>query len=145
MKDLRDVKKEYGYLLRWINGGGDEAGNTWDYTFYLENVNTREKTEITNQKALDYIKKKTTNAFRSSLDIYDNYAELFFILDVPNKVRTEELIDYLELNKELLCEDYLSYSKCGGQIYYRYHDYYMAGVINIKTGEILSTGGKQED
>lgn len=82
MKDLRDVKKEYGYLLRWINGGGDEAGNTWDYTFYLENVNTREKTEITNQKALDYIKKKTTNAFRSSLDIYDNYVGLFEILGI---------------------------------------------------------------
>lgn len=145
MKDLRDIKKEYGYLLRWINGSGNEAGETFPTTYYLENVDTGERTEITNPEALDFIKKKTTNAFRSSLDIYDNYAELFFILDVPNKVRTEELIDYLGLNKELLCEDYLSYSKCGGQIYYWYHDYYMAGVINIKTGEILSTGGKQED
>lgn len=77
MKDLRDVKKEYGYILRWLNGGGDESGNSWRYTFYLENVATKERTEITDQEALDYIKAKTTNAFRTSLYIYDNYVGLF--------------------------------------------------------------------
>lgn len=77
MKDLRDIKKEYGYILRWINGGGDEAGNTWEYTFYLENVITKERNEITDQEALDYITRVKTQGFRSSLNIYDNYVGLF--------------------------------------------------------------------
>ena len=85
MKDLRDVKKEYGYILRWINGKGDEGGETFPTTYYLENLDTREHTEITDRVALDYIKMLTTNAFRSRLNIYDNYAGLFDILGIERK------------------------------------------------------------
>lgn len=82
MKDLRNVKSEYGYILRWTNGGSDEGGNTWAYRFYLEDVETKERTEITNKDALDYIAKKTTNAFRTNFGIYENYAGLFAILGI---------------------------------------------------------------
>lgn len=85
MKNLRDVKNEYGYVLRWINGGGDESGNTWDYTFYLENINTQERIDIKNEKALEFISKKTTNAFRNDFNIYNNYVELFKILNIGGK------------------------------------------------------------
>lgn len=85
MKNLRDVKNEYGYVLRWINGGGDESGDTWDYTFYLENINTQERIDIKNEKALEFISKKTTNAFRNDFNIYNNYVELFKILNIGGK------------------------------------------------------------
>lgn len=33
MKNAQDLKKEYGLILRWANGGGDEEGNTYPTTF----------------------------------------------------------------------------------------------------------------
>lgn len=85
MKDLRDVKKEYGYILRWWNGWWDEAGNYYPYTFFLEDVETREITYITDQKAIDYINRKTTNAFRKWNNIYNDYVGLFEILGIERK------------------------------------------------------------
>lgn len=85
MKDLRDIKNEYGYILRWINGGGDEDGTTYEYRFYLEDVNTHERKEITDIQALEYIAKKTVNAFRSNAFIYENYVELFNILGIEKR------------------------------------------------------------
>lgn len=85
MKNMRDVKNEYGYVLRWINGGGDEDGTTYDYRFYLENVDTLEKIDIVNQEALDYISEKTTNAFKRQNELYDAYVGLFKILGINYK------------------------------------------------------------
>lgn len=86
MKDFRNIKKEYGLILRWINGGGDDEGNTWEITLWLENVYDPEKEPkyriaesdgtVINQEAYDFIRQKTLNGFRGG-ECYDNYIELF--------------------------------------------------------------------
>lgn len=94
MKNFSDIKKEYGLCLRWLNGGGDEAGNTWDYTIWLENVIDPKKERynicesdgaVLNQKAFDFICEKTLNGFRDKncIECYDNYIELFKIMGIP--------------------------------------------------------------
>lgn len=92
-KDFRDVKKEYGLILRWINGGGNYVGHTWSYEFWLENVVDREKERyyitkldgtIVNEEAYRFIRDKKVGGFRdkSSINCYDNYIELFKIMGI---------------------------------------------------------------
>ncbi len=93
MKDLRDVKKEYGYILRWVNGGSSD-GNSWTYSFWLEKCDDQNERiyisdlegNVFNQAALDYISSKTVNAFRKSFDIYNNYVKLFELMNIDKKV-----------------------------------------------------------
>ena len=115
-KDSRDVKKEYGLYLRWINGGGDDAGNTWDITMWIENIYDSEKEiyylhyrdgSTTNEDAYNFILKKTVNAFRdkSSVDCYNNYVKLFEIMGIKklkglNGVLEEKGITVTQLSKK---------------------------------------------
>lgn len=85
MKNLQDLKKEYGFILRWANGGGDEGGNTYPYRYYLEDCETNKQTEITNKEAIAFIEKKTLPPFRNSITTYDAHVELFEILGVEKK------------------------------------------------------------
>lgn len=100
MKNFSDVKKEYGLILKWINGGGDDAGNVWYDTFWLENIHDDEKEKYyisemngakINEKAYDFICQKTINGFRNEIHIscqdgvsslYDNYIQLFEIMNI---------------------------------------------------------------
>lgn len=85
MKNAQDLKKEYGLILRWTNGGGDEEGNTYPYRYYLEDYETRQQTEITSKEAIAFIGKKTLIPFRDSCKMYDTHVELFNILGVEKK------------------------------------------------------------
>lgn len=85
MKTLTDVKKEYGYVLRWNNGFGFEDGTSIPYRYYLESVYDKNKIEISDPLAIGYIEKVSTNAFRKSANIYEYYSELFEILKVGKK------------------------------------------------------------
>ena len=81
MKDLRNVKSEYGYILRWIN-----ADEYYPGRYYLEDVNTNEQLEITDANALDFIAKTKLDGFRSNAFIYENYVKLFEILGIEKRV-----------------------------------------------------------
>lgn len=91
MKNLQNIKLEYGYIIRWSNGG-DEGFGSYPYTYYLENINTFESVEITNQEAIKYIISKTNNAFRHDLHLYDNYVNLFQILGIESKSNFKQLL-----------------------------------------------------
>ena len=85
-KDIRDVKNEYGYILRWCNGSGYEDGTTYKPRYYLENVETKKWVEITNhKKAIEFIEKKTLTVFRNHINLYDNYIQLFNILGIKER------------------------------------------------------------
>lgn len=93
MKDLRDIKKEYGYVLRWYHHTIEEGEQEKEDWLYLENINNDEKIEIVNIKgviinkeAYDYIISKTYNAFRNNYNIYANYARLFEIMSIEKKI-----------------------------------------------------------
>lgn len=74
-KDLRDVKKEYGYVLRWINGGGDEAGNTWPYRYFLKCTFTGNKIELDHDKFKELVTFPISE-FKGPY-AYERYVELF--------------------------------------------------------------------
>ena len=88
----QDLIKEYGKLLRWNNGGGHEAGNTWPYTFYIDNLVTGEQVKITDKAALDYIKKQTVNNFRNN-KMYECHVELFNILGIEPRKSFRSLLE----------------------------------------------------
>ena len=90
MKDLRNVQNEYGFKLRWINGGGDENG-TWDYRYFLEKENGT-RTEIINQDAIKFIESQTLPTFRSDIKGYNAYIKLFEILGIAPSIRFAELL-----------------------------------------------------
>ena len=46
MKDKRDLVKEYGLLLRWVNGSG-EGPVVGEYTFHLEDLTNGNRIDIT--------------------------------------------------------------------------------------------------
>lgn len=89
MKNMQDVKKEYGLVLRWINGGEADGIRQGSY-LWLENINTSEKIyivdndEVLYKEAYDLVKEVTHNGFRdkSSINCYDNYKRLFSIMDI---------------------------------------------------------------
>lgn len=97
MKDMRDVKKEYGYVLRWINGGSSD-GIQWECRFYLEDIETFEQITIIDDAALKFIESKGRDAFRHSLDIYDNYVELFNILSIKPLKSFNDLLEEKEIS-----------------------------------------------
>lgn len=84
MKNARDLKNEYGYILRWTNGGSSD-GLEFPYHYYLENTDTKEQTEITNKEAIEFITKKTLIPFRDGIKMYDTHVQLFNILGVEKK------------------------------------------------------------
>lgn len=88
----QDLIKEYGKLLRWNNGGGHEVGNAWPYTFYIENLVTGEQTKITDETALDYIKKQTVNNFRNN-KMYECHVGLFDILGIEPRKSFRSLLE----------------------------------------------------
>ena len=118
MKDFRDIKKEYGLCLRWLNGGGDDEGNVWGYEFWLENVYDPEKEkyyitksngEILNDEAYEFICEKTVNGFRdkSCIYCYNNYVKLFEIMNTKklytlSDVLKEKKISIYRLSKNTL-------------------------------------------
>lgn len=63
-KDFRDVKKEYGLILKWLHGGHYE-GDTWKTKIWLENtydpkkeskyIITESDGSIINQEAYNFI------------------------------------------------------------------------------------------
>lgn len=88
MKDIRDVKKEYGYLLKWITGSS-ENGITVPTVFFLENVDTLERVWIRDyngikfSEAYDYICKVTVSGFRSKdAFVYAHYVKLFKLMGI---------------------------------------------------------------
>lgn len=85
MKTRQDLIKEYGMIIRWINGGGDEAGNTWGYRYFIENCQTKGTTEITDQEAISYIGKTTLPVFRNASRMYDAHVGLFGILGIQKR------------------------------------------------------------
>lgn len=91
MKNLQNIKLEYGYIIRWSNGGNEGFGS-YPYTYYLENTTTFESVEITNQDAINYIVSKTNNAFRHDNNIYENYVKLFQILGIESKGNFKQLL-----------------------------------------------------
>lgn len=92
MKTIQDVKKEYGYILRWIN---TEVVDGVEYKgwYFLENVKEYHDTiKIENTEAIKFIdeKRKVGKPFRNDCHVYDNYVKLFEILGIeklenPNK------------------------------------------------------------
>ena len=88
MKDMRDVKKDYGYILRWTIPFVDGAGDIVPARYFLEDCVSKERQEITDRVAIQYIKKKTVKAFRGCVDVYENYEGLFEIL----KIKPTELV-----------------------------------------------------
>ncbi len=93
MKNLRDIKKEYGYILRWYHHTIEEGEQEKEDWIYLENINNNERIEIVNvegivlnKEAYDYIISKTYNAFRNHYNVYSNYIKLFEIMNL-NKER----------------------------------------------------------
>lgn len=88
----QDLIKEYGKLLRWNNGGGHESGNTWPYTFYIDNLVTGEQVKVTDKAALAYIKKQTVNNFRNN-KIYECHVELFNILGIEPRKSFRSLLE----------------------------------------------------
>jgi len=86
IKSHKHLLAEYGLVLRWING--DDRGG---WLYYLEDVEKRETILIENQEAIDFIKSKTLNPFRSHLQSYYVHQELFKILGIKSKV--EELFE----------------------------------------------------
>ena len=89
MKNQQDIKKEYGLVLRWLNGGEADGVHQASY-LWLENINTGEKTyivdndEVLNQEAYKLVKELTHNGFRdkTSINCYDNYRKLFSAMDI---------------------------------------------------------------
>ena len=91
-KDTRDVKKEYGYILRWIHDTADESGTIREGAVWLENCNDESdriyieefSKGILDQKAYDYICEKTLLAFRDKINFnaYKTYLELFEIMGI---------------------------------------------------------------
>lgn len=78
-KDFRDVKAEFGVRLRWTNGYWDEGGNYTPYRFWLEDLNTGDRREIS-EAGLAYIGKHSTEEFRNGYrGVYKVYAELMAI------------------------------------------------------------------
>ena len=111
MKDFRDIKKEYGLCLRWLNGGGDDHGNTWSYTFWLENIYDPEKEkyyimksngEILNDEAYKLICEKTVNGFRNKgsfyLECYDNYVKHFEIKNIGKLYTLKDILKEKEIS-----------------------------------------------
>lgn len=96
MKDKRDLVKEYGLLLRWVNGGG-EGPVVEDYIFYLEDLNTGNTIKITDENALTYIKKTTTPRFRDR-NIYDVHVALFDILGIKPLKTFNDLLEEKKLS-----------------------------------------------
>lgn len=99
-KNIQDIKKEYGLVLRHI-GGGQVDGIHEGYWLYLENIDTEEKfyivkdDEVINQEAYDYVKSLTVLGFRdkTSIDCYDNYIGLFDILKIIPRFKIRDLTD----------------------------------------------------
>lgn len=88
IKHLGDVKKEYGYILRWINPDDRSAGAIWlekvghsDERIYISDFDG----SIFHKKAYDYILKKRLDAFRDCANVYDNYVHLFEIMGINVK------------------------------------------------------------
>ena len=93
LKNKRDLQNEYGLYLRWINGD-----DRHDYRFFIENQNNGERIEITDEKALAFIRSKTTNAFRDQLQIYKTHVELFEIIGLKPKMTFRDLLKQKELS-----------------------------------------------
>lgn len=94
-KDARDVKKEYGLYLRWINNWGNNYIYLNEFQFmWLENIYDSQNKEyqypiidngeIVHEQAYEFIVKKTKCGFRdkSSIDCYNNYVKLFEIMGI---------------------------------------------------------------
>jgi len=88
MKDRRNLKSEYGYILRWENGGGDENG-TWRYRFWLEG---KDNIPVESKEALALIDKLTVNAFRG-LQLYDAHVKLFEIMGIEPNIKFRSLME----------------------------------------------------
>lgn len=93
MNDLRDIKKEFGYYLRWINP--DESHGLW---LFLENTkDTDDKIyivkagEILIPEAYDFIKSKTFPRFRES-GANDNYIKLFEIMGINRLYTLDDIL-----------------------------------------------------
>ena len=91
MKDKRDLVKEYGLLLRWVNGS-DEGPVVGEYTFYLEDLTNGNRIDITDERAITYIKKTTTPRFRDR-NIYDSHIGLFEILGIKPLKTFNDLLE----------------------------------------------------
>jgi DNA-binding Xre family transcriptional regulator len=90
-KNLKRIKNDYGLVLRWTNG--DE---TTDTKYFLENIHTHGNYYIDDVVAIDFIKSVTVNGFRNGERVYDNYIELFNILNIE---KLPTFGDVLKLNK----------------------------------------------
>ena len=111
-KDLRDIKKEFGYILRWTHHVIEQGEQPKVDCVYLDNDEEKiyivdYDENILNQEAYDFICKKTYNEFRvkSSIDCYDNYVKLFEIMSIEKKERNEMEIDFNEY-RDLVIEHF---------------------------------------
>ena len=89
MKNRQDLKKEYGYILRWYDSEvGEGIINTM--TYFLESETDR--IEITLKEALDYIAKTTAPRFRDD-SIYEAHIGLFQIMGIEPKMTFADLLE----------------------------------------------------
>lgn len=84
MKNLQNVKNEYGCVLRWYQNGEK-------MTYYLDFDGDHKV--IDNQEALNYILKMTINAFKNDVFVYDHYVKLFSIIGILPKKGFKSLLD----------------------------------------------------
>lgn len=93
IKNSKHLLHEYGKILRWWNGD-----DRHDSIFYIEDVETLEKTYITNQDAIDYIAKRTLPIFRNEIHMYKAHVELFNILGIQTKKTFKDLLKEKEFS-----------------------------------------------
>jgi hypothetical protein len=81
-KKLIDIKKEFGFILRWVNPDSSD-GIEYKGRYYLEDYKTGEEIKIEDEKIIDFIKSKKVVAFRDGLNFdYEAYVELFNMLGI---------------------------------------------------------------
>lgn len=101
MNNRTNLLKDYGMILRWTNGGGNEK-SCYPYHYFLENYETKERAEIVNKEAIKFIEKKTLVPFRND-NVYEAHEELFKILGI--KKRNATIIKY-QVEKGSINEKY---------------------------------------
>lgn len=79
-KKPEDAEKEYGYKL----GPAEVNASTFPNNYYLEDEKGN-RTEITNNEALEFIAKARMGNHVGPVDTYDNYTQLFNILGIEPK------------------------------------------------------------
>jgi hypothetical protein len=99
-KKLIDIKKEFGFILRWVNPDSSD-GIEYKGRYYLEDYKTGEEIKIEDEKIIDFIKSKKVVAFRDGLNFdYEAYVELFNMLGIKPHEKFNKTQYDIEFNRK---------------------------------------------